>query len=111
MPSSHPVPASFAASNDVVGTGPRGQLAHRLQIEHAQRLTERCWTVAPGVGEVRRESLGPLAPGMLRVRTLYTGISRGTESLVFQGEVPASEFGRMRAPFQFGDCYCALQYR
>ena len=36
------------------------------------------------------------------MRTLYSGISRGTESLVFRGRVPPSEFERMRAPFQDG---------
>ena len=68
------------------------------------------WTVSPGVGEIRREALGPLAEGRLRVRTLYTGISRGTESLVFRGEVPASEARRMRAPFQTGDFPGPLKY-
>ena len=36
------------------------------------------------------------------VRALYSGISRGTESLVFLGKVPPSEYERMRAPFQAG---------
>ncbi|MCI4662613.1 MAG: zinc-binding alcohol dehydrogenase [Neomegalonema sp.] len=36
------------------------------------------------------------------VRTLWSGISRGTERLVFNGTVPQSEFDRMRAPFQEG---------
>ncbi len=39
----------------------------------------------------------------LRVRSLWSGISRGTERLVFEGRVPVSEYGRMRAPFQAGD--------
>ena len=34
------------------------------------------------------------------VRALFSGISRGTEALVFHGRVPASEYQRMRAPFQ-----------
>lgn len=36
------------------------------------------------------------------VQTLWSGVSRGTESLVFNGRVPESEFDRMRAPFQEG---------
>jgi 2-desacetyl-2-hydroxyethyl bacteriochlorophyllide A dehydrogenase len=36
------------------------------------------------------------------VRTLWSGISRGTEKLIFEGQVPESEFERMRAPFQEG---------
>lgn len=37
------------------------------------------------------------------VRALWSGISRGTERLVFEGRVPESEHERMRAPFQRGD--------
>jgi hypothetical protein len=44
------------------------------------------------------------------VRTLHTGISRGTESLVYRGEVPAGERERMRAPFQAGDFPGPVKY-
>ncbi|MFG2500781.1 zinc-binding alcohol dehydrogenase [Streptomyces sp. NPDC048441] len=37
------------------------------------------------------------------VQTLYSAVSRGTESLVFQGRVPANQYEAMRAPFQEGD--------
>ena len=46
----------------------------------------------------------------MRVRTLYSGISRGTESLVFTGRVPASEHARMRAPFQSGEFPAPVKY-
>jgi threonine dehydrogenase-like Zn-dependent dehydrogenase len=36
------------------------------------------------------------------VRTRYSALSRGTESLVFSGAVPETEHARMRAPFQAG---------
>ena len=36
------------------------------------------------------------------MRALYSGISRGTEALVFRGEVPPSQYEPMRAPFQEG---------
>ena len=57
------------------------------------------WTIAPGVGELRREALG--AEGVL-VRTLASGISRGTEATVFQGRVPPSQYQAMRAPLMGG---------
>jgi threonine dehydrogenase-like Zn-dependent dehydrogenase len=41
---------------------------------------------------------------------LYSGISRGTEALVFQGRVPVSEYGRMRAPFQAGSFPSPIKY-
>lgn len=60
------------------------------------------WIPGPGQGELRREAIPPLPAGQVRVMALYSGISRGTESLVFQGRVPPSEHERMRAPFQAG---------
>jgi len=44
------------------------------------------------------------------VRTLFSGISRGTETLVFGGRVPPSEHARMRAPFQVGDFPAPVKY-
>ena len=41
--------------------------------------------------------------GEVLVRTRYSGISRGTEALVFDGRVPPSQYAAMRAPFQQGD--------
>lgn len=49
------------------------------------------------------ESLPAPRTGEALVRTLFSGVSRGTEALVFQGRVPPSEYARMRAPFQAGD--------
>jgi NADPH:quinone reductase-like Zn-dependent oxidoreductase len=60
------------------------------------------WTVGPGRAELLPAEPGPLAEGALRVRALMSGISRGTESLVFHGRVPSSEWRRMRCPFQEG---------
>ena len=68
------------------------------------------WTVNPGRGELRPAALRPPAVGEVRVRSLYSGVSRGTESLVFRGEVPESEYQRMRAPFQEGDFPGPVKY-
>jgi len=68
------------------------------------------WVAAPGRGEIRTEPLAPPASGEVQVRTLYSGISRGTESLVFRGRVPPSEFERMRAPFQGGRFPVPVKY-
>ena len=61
------------------------------------------WVTAPGRGEIRTETLRAAAAGDVVVRALYSGISRGTEALVFEGRVPSSEHARMRAPFQQGE--------
>lgn len=68
------------------------------------------WVANPAQGELRREQLSSPAQDEVRVHTLYSGISRGTESLVFNGRVPESEFSRMRAPFQSGEFPAPVKY-
>lgn len=46
----------------------------------------------------------------LEIRTLFTGISRGTERLVFHGQVPVEEHTTMRAPFQDGPFSFPVKY-
>lgn len=68
------------------------------------------WIEQPGVGSLRHEQLPPVREGDVLVRTLYTGVSRGTEASVFGGHVPAGERERMRAPFQAGDFPGPVKY-
>jgi threonine dehydrogenase-like Zn-dependent dehydrogenase len=68
------------------------------------------WVAEPGRGEIRSETLPALSDGEALVRAVYSGISRGTESLVFHGRVPPSEFARMRAPFQAGEFPAPVKY-
>jgi len=68
------------------------------------------WVEAPGRGDIRIETLSSPGAGDVVVRALYSGISRGTEALVFQGLVPPSEHERMRAPFQAGDFSGPVKY-
>ena len=51
-----------------------------------------------------------LQPGALLVRAVVSGISRGTEALVFHGLVPDSERQRMRGPFQEGEFPFPVKY-
>ena len=66
------------------------------------RTTEALWYVGAGRAENRPEPLADPGPGEVRISTVYSAISRGTERLVLAGRVPASEFERMRAPFMGG---------
>jgi threonine dehydrogenase-like Zn-dependent dehydrogenase len=68
------------------------------------------WITGQGQGEIRGETLTSPKPDDVVVRALYSGISRGTEALVFQGRVPASEYQRMRAPFQQGEFPAPVKY-
>jgi threonine dehydrogenase-like Zn-dependent dehydrogenase len=68
------------------------------------------WLRSPGEGEIRPVALPEPDHGEVLVRTLYTGISRGTEALVFRGGVPPSQYAAMRAPFQEGDFPAPVKY-
>lgn len=68
------------------------------------------WIAAPGRGEIWRSPLAVPRDDELIVQALFSGVSRGTESLVFRGAVPLSEHARMRAPFQEGDFPAPVKY-
>lgn len=68
------------------------------------------WVTSPGRGEIRPVALGDPGPDDVVVRTLFSGISRGTESLVFRGGVPADQYTVMRAPFQDGEFPAPVKY-
>jgi 2-desacetyl-2-hydroxyethyl bacteriochlorophyllide A dehydrogenase len=68
------------------------------------------WAVAAGVGQLRPQHLRELQSGDVLVRTLYSGVSRGTEALVALGRVPPSQWSAMRAPFQEGSFPFPVKY-
>jgi len=68
------------------------------------------WVLGPGQGEVRFEPLSEPGPSQVLVQTLFSAVSRGTESLVFRGKVPPSEYARMRCPHQQGEFPGPLKY-
>jgi threonine dehydrogenase-like Zn-dependent dehydrogenase len=68
------------------------------------------WTVGPGRAELRLEPLPDPAPGHSRLRALASGISRGTEALIFAGRVPAGQFDAMRAPLMGGTFPFPVKY-
>ena len=68
------------------------------------------WVAAPGRGEIRAQRLPSLSPGELLIRARASAISKGTETLVFRGEVPQSEWQRMRCPFQEGGFPAPVKY-
>jgi NADPH:quinone reductase-like Zn-dependent oxidoreductase len=74
--------------------------------ETAQAL----WYTGPGRTRIQDEALGPRADGAVRIRATHGAISRGTESLVAAGRVPASEHRRMRAPFMAGSFPFPVKY-
>ncbi len=60
------------------------------------------WVLSPGRGAICRQELPHPGPDQVLVRALYSGISRGTESLVFRGGVPLELADSMACPMQEG---------
>ena len=60
------------------------------------------WVVGAGETELRRSPLPSPGPAEVLVRAAFSGVSRGTESLVLAGRVPTELHDTMRAPFQEG---------
>ena len=80
-------------------------------MDMAQEDTARAfWVHSPGVGALLDEPLAPLGDGDVRVRALFSGISRGTEGRVFRGEVPSSVGQVLRCPHQVGDFPAPVKY-
>src|SRR6476619_5857753 len=68
------------------------------------------WLASPDHGEIRDVELPAPGEDEVLVRTLWSGVSRGTETLVFRGGVPVSQYAAMRAPFQDGDFPGPVKY-
>jgi threonine dehydrogenase-like Zn-dependent dehydrogenase len=68
------------------------------------------WLREPGCGEIRPVTLPEPGRDDVMVRTVRSGVSRGTETLVFRGGVPVAQYDVMRAPFQEGDFPGPVKY-
>lgn len=68
------------------------------------------WLAAPGMGEIREVPLERPGLDAVEVRALVSAISRGTETLVFRGRVPESQYRVMRCPFQEGAFPAPVKY-
>ena len=76
-----------------------------------QATTARaCWCRAPDQCELQQEALPALKPDDVLVRATHGAVSRGTESLVLAGRVPASEHARMRCPHMGGSFEFPVKY-
>ncbi|MGW3647447.1 dehydrogenase [Streptomyces sp. NPDC000878] len=75
-----------------------------------KRAARAFWLRSLDHGEIRDVELPAPGEGEVLVRTLWSGVSRGTETLVFRGGVPVSQYAAMRAPFQEGDFPGPVKY-
>jgi len=81
-----------------------------MAVSNSTDVASALWYCGPGQVEIRQEAIAAPEGDEIRVRTLYSAISRGTEALVFNGKIPRSEFERMRAPFMAGTFPFPVKY-
>ncbi len=75
-----------------------------------ETISRALWYESPGRAVLRDQVMQSPGPDQILVRALWSGLSRGTERLVFRGEIPESEWSRMRAPLQEGDFPFPVKY-
>lgn len=76
----------------------------------AERMARALWIESAGRAALRSEPLPELGPEQVEVEATFSGISRGTESLVFRGQVPAELHASMRCPHQAGELSFPVKY-
>lgn len=81
-------------------------------MSHSGRNTRASalWISSARQAKIRDMPLPSCDDHHVMIKTIYSAISRGTESLVYSGSVPIGEYERMRAPFQEGDFNFPLKY-
>ena len=72
-------------------------------------MPDAVWFAAPGVAEIRAEAPQPVGPADVRVHTVVSGLSAGSELLVYRGLAPSdlpkdlpSVAGDFGLPIKFG---------
>lgn len=63
---------------------------------------ESYWVKGSKKGYIKSHVISPPSKNELLIKTLYSGISFGTEKIVFTGDVPTSQRELMRCPYQEG---------
>ena len=82
----------------------------KRHAENDKSVSRALWFEGKGRAALRVAPLGEMMPGCARLRMLWSAISRGTERLVFNGEVAASVAAQMRAPLQQGEFSFPVKY-
>lgn len=75
-----------------------------------RRQATALWITAPGRAELRSERMPRPTGDEVQVEATFSALSRGTESLVFFGKVPASLYASMRCPHQSGELSLPVKY-
>jgi threonine dehydrogenase-like Zn-dependent dehydrogenase len=81
-----------------------------IAANRQNNATRALWIEGPRQAALRSARVGEPGTGEARIAMLWSGISRGTERLVFEGRVPEAEAKSMRAPFQEGEFPFPVKY-
>jgi 2-desacetyl-2-hydroxyethyl bacteriochlorophyllide A dehydrogenase len=79
-------------------------------MKNEERRARALWIESAGRAAIRDEPLRSLGDDDVEIAATYGGVSRGTESLVFQGKVPPELFASMRCPHQAGELSFPVKY-
>lgn len=74
------------------------------------KTAKALWIEGENSCAIRQSELAEAGADEVVVRSLYSGISRGTESLILHGRVPVSEHERMRGPHMEGEFPFPVKY-
>lgn len=85
-------------------------MTDQAAVTRGTSQAQALWYTGPSTCAIGSAAYETPQQGEAMVRSLYSGVSRGTEGLVFRSEVPQSEWQRMRAPFQSGDFPHPVKY-
>jgi threonine dehydrogenase-like Zn-dependent dehydrogenase len=75
-----------------------------------ERKARALWILSAERAQIRDEVLPELGPEQVEVQATFSGLSRGTESLVFRGKVPPELHASMRCPHQAGELSFPVKY-
>jgi threonine dehydrogenase-like Zn-dependent dehydrogenase len=76
----------------------------------AERRARALWIESAERAAIRDEILPELGVDQVEVQASVSGLSRGTESLVFRGKVPPELHASMRCPHQAGELSFPVKY-
>lgn len=80
---------SKASKHPSLRVASRHRRSSREELSSSRHSSRSLWFSAPRTTEIRESPLRRPGEGEARIRALYSGISQGTERLVYRGEVPA----------------------
>lgn len=76
-----------------------------------KQYTAQSFWVSKKKGIIKNETVKTtLDKDEILIKTSYTGISYGTEKIVFDSEVPSNQYNFMRAPHQMGEFNSSVKY-